>query len=65
MALRGKKYILVGVELISGTTMARDATDATGENTVHSLKGWFSTLPLPEEIQSDNRSHITARVVQD
>lgn len=44
--------------------MARDATDATGENTVHSLKGWFSTLPLLE-IQSDNRSHITARVVQD
>ncbi|GAB0208371.1 pol-like protein ENS-3 [Grus japonensis] len=61
----GKKYILVGVEVISGITMATAVTAATGENTVHSLKEWFSTLPLPEEIQSDNGSHFSATVVQD
>ncbi|GAB0209671.1 pol-like protein ENS-3 [Grus japonensis] len=61
----GKKCILVGVEVISGVTMATAVTAATGENTVHSLKEWFRTLPLPEEIQSDNGSHFSATVVQD
>jgi len=37
----------------------------TVDNTVYSLKEWFSILPLPEEIQSDNSSHFTATVVQD
>lgn len=46
----GKKYVLVGVEVISGLTMAAAFASATGENTVKGLKGWFSTLPLPEEI---------------
>lgn len=35
------------------------------ENTVPSLKEWFSILPLPEEIQSDNGSHFTVMVIQD
>ncbi|NAW49656.1 transposase family protein, partial [Salmonella sp. gx-f5] len=61
----GKKYVLVGVEVISGLTMAAAFASATGENIVKGLKGWFSTLPLPEEIQSDNGSHFTAAVVQD
>lgn len=61
----GKKYVLVGVEIISGLTVATDFTSATGENTVKGLKEWFSTLPLPEEIQSDNGSHFTATIVQD
>lgn len=43
--------------------MATAATAATGENTVHSLKKLFSTLPFPEEIQSDNGSHFTAKLV--
>lgn len=60
----GKKYVLVGVEIISGLTMATDFASATGENTVKGLKEWFSTLPLPEEIQSDNGSHFTATMVQ-
>lgn len=62
---RGKRYILVGVELISGITTAKAVTAVTGENTVHSLKKWFSVLPLPEEIQSDDGSHFTTTVVQD
>jgi len=45
--------------------MATSVGSATGENTVKALKGWFSTLPLPEEIQSDNGSHFTATVIQD
>jgi len=35
------------------------------EITVYSLKEWFSTLPLPDETESDNGSHFTDRVVQD
>ncbi|KAF1676272.1 hypothetical protein FQV07_0012194, partial [Pygoscelis papua] len=38
---------------------------ATGDNTVKSLKLWFSYLPKPQSIQSDNGSHFTARVVQE
>ncbi|KAK4819789.1 hypothetical protein QYF61_011389 [Mycteria americana] len=60
----GNKYVLVGVEIISGLTMAAAFSSTTGENTMKGLKGWFSTLPLPEEIQSDNGSHFTAVVVQ-
>jgi len=60
-----RKYILVGVEIISGLTMATSAESATGENTVKAPKGWFSMVPLPEEIYSDNSSHFTATVVQD
>jgi len=61
----GKNFILVGVEVVSGITMATAVLAATGDNTVYSLKEWFSTLLLPEEIQSDNGSHFTATVVQD
>lgn len=50
------------MEVISEITMATAATAATGENTVHSLKELFSTLPLPQEIPSDNGSHFTATV---
>jgi len=45
--------------------MTTSVESATRENTIKALKGWFSTLPLPEEIQSDNSSHFTATVVQD
>lgn len=45
--------------------MAADFASAAEENTVKGLKRWFSTLPLPEEIQSDNSSHFTAIIVQD
>lgn len=55
----------MGVEVVSGITMAPAAMAATGENTVYSLKEWFSTLPLLEEIQSDNGSQFTVMVVQD
>lgn len=45
--------------------MATAVTVATGENTVFSLKEWFSILPLLEEIQNINGSHFPATVVQD
>jgi len=61
----GKKRVLVGVEVVSGIAMETAIPAATGDNTVYSLKEWFSTLPLPEEIQSDNGTHFTATVVQD
>jgi len=51
--------------MVSGITMVTAVPAATGDNTVHSLKEQFSTLPLPEEIQGDNGSHFTATVVQD
>ncbi|PKU32707.1 endogenous retrovirus group k member 18 pol [Limosa lapponica baueri] len=60
-----KRYVLVGVEIISSLTMATSSKSATGEDMVNGLKGWFSTLPLPEEIQSDSSSHFIATVVQD
>ncbi|KAF1411356.1 hypothetical protein FQV22_0011187, partial [Spheniscus magellanicus] len=45
--------------------MAKAVKAATGANTVQCLRGWFSTLPHPEEIQRDNGSHFTAGVIQD
>lgn len=43
--------------------MATVIKAATGENTVPRLKEWFSMLPLPEEIQSDNGLHFTVMVI--
>lgn len=61
----GKQYILVGVEVVSGLVQAEAVARATGENTVKVLKRWFSYLPKPKSIQSDNGSHFTAGVVQE
>ncbi|XP_064008637.1 uncharacterized protein LOC135180213 [Pogoniulus pusillus] len=61
----GKKYILVGVEVVSGLVMATATNAATGTQTIEALKQWFSFLPMPEYIQSDNGSHFTASSVQD
>ena len=61
----GKRYILVGVEVVSGLTMATAVSTATGDQTVRALQKWFSILPIPECIQSDNGLHFTATVVQD
>lgn len=59
----GKQYILV-LLVVSGLVQAGAVSRATGENTVEKLKLCFSFLPKPKSIQSDNRSHFTARVVQ-
>ena len=61
----GKKIHLVGVEVVSGLTMATACSAATGEQTVRVLREWFSVLPIPECIQSDNGSHFTATMVKD
>ncbi|KAK4829695.1 hypothetical protein QYF61_006070 [Mycteria americana] len=61
----GKQYVLVGVEVVSGLVQAEAVARATGENTVKGLKFWFSVLPKPQSIQSDNGSHFTAGVVQE
>ncbi|RMB96167.1 hypothetical protein DUI87_27228 [Hirundo rustica rustica] len=61
----GKHFVLVGVEITSGLVQANAFQRATGDNTVKALQDWFGTFPKPQEIQSDNRSHFTARVVQD
>ena len=61
----GRRFILVGVGVVSGLTMATAVNVATGGQTVQVLKGWFSILPISECIQSDNGSHFTAAVVQD
>ncbi|KAK4808439.1 LOW QUALITY PROTEIN: hypothetical protein QYF61_004892 [Mycteria americana] len=61
----GKKYIFVGVELASGLTMATAVSTATRDQMVQALRKWFSILPTPECIQSDNESHFTATAVQD
>lgn len=56
--------MLVGVEIVSGLVQADALKRATGDNAVKALQGWFGTFPKPQEIQSDNRSHFTARGVQ-
>uniref|UniRef100_A0A8C5TKU6 Integrase catalytic domain-containing protein n=1 Tax=Malurus cyaneus samueli TaxID=2593467 RepID=A0A8C5TKU6_9PASS len=60
-----KHFVLVGVEITSGLVQADAFKRATGENTVKALQEWFGIFPKPQEIQSDNGSHFTARVVQD
>ncbi|KAF4804604.1 hypothetical protein TURU_006383 [Turdus rufiventris] len=60
-----KKFILVGVEIIAGLVQAEAFKRATGDNTVKALQEWFGTFPKPQEIQSDNGSHFTAKIVQD
>ena len=61
----GKQYVLVGVQVVLGVTQTVVIARATGDNTVKGLKLWFSYLPQPQSIQSDNGSHFTARVVQE
>ena len=51
--------------MVSGLTMATAVDAATGEQTVRVLREWFSVLPIPECIQSDNGSHFTATMVKD
>jgi len=60
-----KQYVLVGVEVVSGLLQAESFPRATGENTIKALKKWFSILPKPNSIQSDNGSHFTSGVVQE
>lgn len=55
----------MGVEAISDFTIATEFTSATEENTVRGLKEWFSTLPLPKKIQTDNGTHFMATVVRE
>lgn len=61
----GKKYVLVGIEVVSGLTMATVTRIALGTLTMEVLEHWFSILPMPEYIQSDNGLHFTATSVQD
>ncbi|KAF4803663.1 hypothetical protein TURU_014241 [Turdus rufiventris] len=61
----GKHFVLVGVEIISGLVQAEAFKRTTGDNTVKALQEWFGTFPKPQEIQSDNESHFTAKVVQE
>lgn len=56
--------MLVGVEIVSGLVEADAFQRAPGDNMVKALQEWFGTFPKPQEIQSDNRSHFTARGVQ-
>lgn len=60
-----KQYVLVGVEVVSGLLQAESFPRATGENTIKALKKWFSILPKPNSIQSDNGSHFTSGIVQE
>ena len=57
--------MLVGVEIVSGLVQAEAVAWATGESTVKWLRLWFSFLPKPKLIQSDNGSHFTAGIVQE
>ena len=61
----GKHFVLVWGEITSGLVQVEAFNRATGENTVKALHEWFGTFPKPQEIQSDNGSHFTARIVQD
>ncbi|KAF1541853.1 hypothetical protein FQV19_0015112, partial [Eudyptula minor] len=61
----GYRYILTGVEVVSGLLMATKCRKADGRNTVRGLSFWFSNLPTPDVIQSDNGSHFSCKEVQD
>ena len=61
----GYKYILTGVEIISGLLTATKCQKANSQNTIRGLSSWFSILPVPDSIQSDNGSHFTSKEVQE
>ncbi|KAK4810584.1 hypothetical protein QYF61_007321 [Mycteria americana] len=61
----GYRYILTGVEVVSGLLMATKCRKADGRNTVRGLSFWFSSLPTPDVIQSDNGSRFSCKEVQD
>ena len=61
----GYKYILTGVEIISGLLTATKCQKANAQNTIRGLSSWFSILPVPDSIQSDNGSHFTSKEVQE
>ncbi|KAK4811127.1 hypothetical protein QYF61_019758 [Mycteria americana] len=61
----GYRYILTGVEVVSGLLMATKCRKADGQNTVRGLSVGFSNLPTPDVIQSDNGSHFSCKEVQD
>ncbi|KAF1427955.1 hypothetical protein FQV23_0000374, partial [Spheniscus humboldti] len=45
--------------------MVTKCRKADGQNTVRGLSFWFSNLPSPDVIQSDNGSHFSCKEVQD
>lgn len=59
------KYILTGVEVVSGLLAAPKCWKANGQSTIQGLSSWFSILPIPDSIQSDNGSHFTSKEVQE
>lgn len=56
---------MLGVQVVLGLSLAAAISTATGDQIVEALQEWFSILPIPECIQSDNGLHFTATVVQD
>ncbi|KAF1454802.1 hypothetical protein FQV07_0012435, partial [Pygoscelis papua] len=44
--------------------MVTKCQKANRQNTVHGLSFWFSNLPTPDVIQSDNGSHFWCKEVQ-
>lgn len=59
---KGYKYILTGVEVISRLLRATKSRQANVETTISWLSDWFSSLPVPDSIQSHN---FTSVVVHD
>lgn len=60
----GHRYILTGVEVVSGLLVTTNWRRADGKNTILALSLWFSNLPTPDVIQSDNGSHFSCKEVQ-
>ena len=60
----GYQYILTGVEVVSSLLVVTKCWKANEQNTVRGLSFWFSNLPTPDVIQSDNGSHFLCKEVQ-
>ncbi|CAM5100355.1 unnamed protein product [Eretmochelys imbricata] len=59
------KYILTGVEIVSGIGFAYPTRLATGLSTVMGLNRLTAIVPMPQEIQSDNGSHFKNKLVRE
>lgn len=44
----GHKYILTGVEVVSGLLVATKSKHADAKTTISGLSNWFSSLPVPD-----------------